>query len=83
MIGKQIFMDDNRHYPFKSGRVYSDIASKHFDEWDDGQKAFFRKETAAIRDKASAWKDKNRASNLDVEVLIAETGDLLRRIENK
>lgn len=83
MIGKQIFMDDNRHYPFKSGRVYADIAAKHYESWTDDQRRIFRRETASIRDKAEEWKSKQKIHSMDVDVLIRETTDLLNRIDRK
>lgn len=80
-LKKQIFLDENRHYPFKTGRYYSDIASKHFDNWDLKQKQQFIREAKEIRQKATAWKNSKREVNTDVEILIKETSSLLAKIE--
>src|SRR5205085_2438655 len=29
-LTRQMFLEDNRHYPFKSGRMYGEIAKRHF-----------------------------------------------------
>lgn len=83
LISKQIFMDDNRHYPFKSGRVYAEIATRHFDAWDQGMRARFVRETTAIRDKAMEFKSRSKVPSVDVDILISETSDLLKRIVAK
>ena len=83
LISKQIFMDDNRHYPFKSGRVYAEIATRHFDKWDDDKKKIFVKETTSIRDKALEFKARSKVPSADVDILLSETSDLLKRLKVK
>lgn len=51
-LGRQIFLDINRHYPFKTGRYFSDMASKHYDKWNDKQKERFKLAAISIREKA-------------------------------
>lgn len=82
-LTKQMFLEDNRHYPFKSGRVYGEIARKHFDNWRPEQKQKFIKETESIRDKALDYERQHPGQSIDVEVLIRETGDLLSALKAK
>ncbi|MBS7810403.1 SIR2 family protein [Roseococcus pinisoli] len=79
-LEKQIFLDNNRHYPFKTGRYFSDVASKHFSSWDSTQKTRFKLAVASIKAKAEEWKARKNEINADVEILIRETTSLLRRI---
>jgi len=81
MISRQIFMDDNRHYPFKSGRVYKAIAGRHYNAWSKEMRSIFKKETRVIKDKALQWKASKKIHNIDVEVLISETTDLLKKLD--
>lgn len=76
-LSKQIFMDNNRHYPFKTGRSFSDIAGVHFGDWSPDQKAIFLKTCRSILEKAESWKRSNREGNRDVEFLINDIGKLL------
>lgn len=80
-LTKQMFLEDNRHYPFKSGRVYGAIAKKHFGNWREDQQRRFVAETEAIRDKALEYEAGHRGQSRDVEVLIRETGELLDRLK--
>jgi len=82
-LEKQIFLDINRHYPFKTGRYFSDIAARHYGAWDDHQKAQFREATIKIRQKAEEWKTNKREFSADVEILIRETTALLRKFEGE
>lgn len=77
---KQIFLDINRHYPFKTGRYFSDVAAKHYASWNDSQKVRFKEAVIGIKKKAEEWKSNRRESSADVEILIRETTSLLRRI---
>jgi hypothetical protein len=79
-LTKQMFFEDNRHYPFKSGRMYGEIARKHFANWRPDQQRHFLKETKAIRDKAIEYEADHKGQSVDVEVLIRETGDLLSKL---
>nr|WP_294544135.1 SIR2 family protein [uncultured Rhodopila sp.] len=80
---KQIFLDNNRHYPFKTGRAFSDIAAKHYASWSPQQQSAFVSMARSIREKAQAWKKSNRVGSADVEILIRETGQLLTQISTK
>ncbi len=82
-LKKQIFLEENRHYPFKTGRSYADIAAKHYDKWDRTQQARFVKETSSIKEKAQEWKTSKVNFNSDVEILIRETSTLLKAIGEK
>lgn len=73
---KQTFMDNNRHYPFKTGRSFSDIAAKHYDKWDADQQNAFRKICFDIRDRARQWIKANKAENRDVNFLINDIDKL-------
>jgi hypothetical protein len=78
---KQIFLDNNRHYPFKTGRAFTDIAAKHYASWSVQQQNAFVSMTVSIREKAQSWKKSNRSGHPDVEILIRETGQLLAQIK--
>lgn len=80
-LKKQIFLESNRHYPFKTGRHYSDIAAKHYSKWSEIQKQKFIRETKEIHDKAIEWRVKNNEANPDVEILVRETTKLLLKID--
>ena len=80
-LTKQMFLEDNRHYPFKSGRMYGEIAKKHFANWRDDQKRHFIKETEEIRAKAIEYEKQHKGQSIDVEVLIRETGELLAKLK--
>lgn len=80
-LTKQMFLEDNRHYPFKSGRVYGAIARRHFDHWNDAQKKYFIHETRSIREKALEYDRRYKGQSVDVEVLIRETGELLKKLD--
>lgn len=77
---KQILLDTNRHYPFKTGRYFTDVAAKHFDSWNDAQKSRFKGAAEKIKDKAEEWKARKREVNADVEILIREIKALLQRL---
>ena len=79
---KQIFLDNNRHYPFKTGRHFSDVAAKHYHRWKDNQKRGFVEATKEIREKAREWKANKKEHSADVEILIKETTQLLRKLES-
>ncbi|UAK23736.1 SIR2 family protein [Sphingomonas nostoxanthinifaciens] len=79
-LKKQMFMETDRHYPYKTGRHYTDVAAKHFSRWTDEQKLSFIKNTDEIRDRAYEWNKKRNEFSVDVEVLIRETTILLDRL---
>jgi hypothetical protein len=80
-LKKQIFVEENRHYPFKTGRYYADIAAKHYEKWEEPQQLQFIREAEYIREKAIDWKNSRREFSADVELLIRETSKLLTKIK--
>lgn len=82
-LKKQMFMEEDRHYPYKVGRHYTDIASKHFSSWEEKQKREFIQNTRDMQQYARSWKERGEESNVDVETLIKETTTLLNIIEDK
>jgi len=80
-LEKQIFLNINRHYPFKTGRQFADIAARHFDKWDQSQQRRFLEATRKILQKAEEWRSIKREINTDVEVLIKETTSLLKALK--
>ena len=82
-LTKQMFLEDNRHYPFKSGRVYGEIARRHFDNWTTDQQQNYIRETESIRNKAVEYERQHPGQSIDVEVLIRETGELLSALRSK
>jgi hypothetical protein len=81
-ITKQIFFEDNRHYPFKSGRAYAQIASRHYSNWSPDQRNTFVHAVDQIRSLASDWLVKNGSHSIDVTHLVRETTDLLKRLRS-
>lgn len=79
---KQIFLRNNRHYPFKTGRAFADIASKHYDLWDEQQKKSFITQAKRIYDKALEWKRNNKGEPPHVNFLISEIGKILSRLDD-
>lgn len=82
LIIKQIFLDTNRHYPFKAGRNLEAIAAKHYDAWDEDKRNQFRKAVTEIQKKAREWKASSDEISTDVELLIKQTGGLLHRLSD-
>jgi len=80
-LKKQILLEENRHYPFKTGRYYADIAAKHFKKWNDRQQARFIREAREIRERAREWKNAQHEFSADVEILLRETTKLLANSE--
>lgn len=81
-LKKQMFLEENRHYPYKTGRYYADIAAKHFKNWTEGQQKQFIREAKDIRERAISWKNSNREFSADVEILIRETSAMLAKFES-
>jgi hypothetical protein len=81
-LKRQMFMETDRHYPYKTGRHYTDIAAKHFRAWNEDQRQEFLKNTSDIRERAFEWKRKGNEFSADVEVLIRETTALLDRLSS-
>jgi hypothetical protein len=79
-LKKQMFMEADRHYPYKTGRHYTDMAAKHYNQWTESQREQFVKNTTDIRDRAFDWKARGNEFSADVEVLIRETTILLDRL---
>lgn len=82
-LKRQMMLEDNRHYPFKSSRSYGQIAYRHYANWNSDQRSRFVSETRSIREKAQEYKIKSKNRSRDVEVLIKETGELLIFLESK
>lgn len=80
-LKKQMFIEENRHYPYKTGRYYADIAAKHYTNWTEGQQKQFVRELKDIRDRAISWKVRNNEFSADVEILIRETTGMLEKLE--
>jgi hypothetical protein len=77
---KQIFQDDNRHYPFKAGRSLSSVASRQFEQWNEAQKKVFLANCRALRNKALAWRARRKTSHSDVDILIREVDRILKSL---
>lgn len=81
-LKKQMFMETDRHYPYKTGRFYTDIAAKHFNVWTEEQRLKFINNTIEIRQYALDWKDRGNEFSFDVEIVIRETTNLLDRLRS-
>ncbi|MFD1703680.1 SIR2 family protein [Methylopila henanensis] len=80
-LKKQIFLEENRHYPFKTGRYYTDIAAKHYRCWNENQQRQFVQEAEEIRERALYWRQTHKEFSTDVEILIRETSTLLEKVD--
>lgn len=81
LLLKQIFKDDNRHYPFKAGRSLTNIAVRHFDHWSSAQRKMFLSNCKTLVVKAEDWKRRNRQDHTDVQLLIREVGKILQKLD--
>lgn len=81
LLLKQIFRDDNRHYPFKAGRALSALAAKHYTRWSPTEQASFLGGCETLLQKAQDWQNKNRINNEDVAMMIKETNQILRTLK--
>jgi hypothetical protein len=79
-LTKQVFDDNNRHYPFKTSREFAGVAAKHFDKWSEDQQAQFLQMTQDIRERAIRYQEKWGDTSVDVAYLIRETAALLGRL---
>ena len=76
----QIFLEDNRHYPFKSGRVYGSIATKHFKNWSAEEQKKFVEESRGLKASAERYRKEKDPHSIDANVLIRELSDLLKKV---
>lgn len=81
-LKKQMFLDVNRHYPYKTGRYYTDVAATHYNHWNEAKQSRFVAEAKAIREKAYEWRQSKSEFSADVEILIRETTNLLSKMED-
>jgi len=79
-LSKQIFLEDNRHYPFKSGRIYGSIAAKHFNNWSPDEQKKFIEEARGLKSSAERYRTEKDPHSVDVNVLIKELSDLLKKV---
>ncbi len=79
-LTKQIFADNNRHYPFKTSREFVGVAARHFDKWDPDQQAQFLDMMRDVRRRAIRYRDDKGDTIPDVSFLIKETAALLARL---
>lgn len=79
-LSKQIFEDNNRHYPFKTSRQFVGVAARHFDKWDHDQQQQFLEMMRDVRTRAIRYRDNKGDTSPDVSYLIKETAALLGRL---
>lgn len=79
-LSKQIFEDNNRHYPFKTSREFVGVAARHFDKWTDDQRTLFLDMMRDVRRRALSYQEEKGDISSDVRFLIRETAALLRRL---
>ena len=83
LLLKQIFKDDNRHYPFKAGRALAGLAAKHYDHWSTTEQQSFAGGCSTLLKKAQEWTTKNKSSYEDVSAMIREINLIMKRIGGK
>jgi hypothetical protein len=81
LLLKQIFKDDNRHYPFKAGRALSGLAAKHYDQWSKAERQSFVSGCRMLLGKANEWQAKNKSPHEDVSAMIRETNLILKKLD--
>ena len=79
-LSKQMFEDNNRHYPFKTSREFVAVAARHFDKWNKDQQSLFLDMMRDVRRRAIAYKEEKGDISPDVAFLIKETAALLGRL---
>lgn len=79
-LSKQIFDDNNRHYPFKTSREFVGVAARHFDKWDADRQSQFLEMMNDVRNRALNYKEAKGDISPDVSFLIKETAALLGRL---
>lgn len=79
-LSKQIFDDNNRHYPFKTSREFVGVAARHFDKWTDDQQTLFLDMMRDVRRRAIRYRDEKGDVSPDVSFLIKETAALLSKL---
>lgn len=79
-LSRQIFDNNNRHYPFKTSREFVGVAARHFDKWDEVQQSLFLDMMRDVRRRAIVYRDSKGDISPDVAFLIKETATLLGRL---
>jgi hypothetical protein len=79
-LSKQIFDDNNRHYPFKTSREFVGVAARHFDKWSKDQQSLFLDMMRDVRRRAISFRETKGDISPDVAFLIKETASLLSRL---
>lgn len=75
---RQVFDEDTRHYPFKVGRLYTDIAANHFEHWGtESRQRFVERCEEMVRLGENRLKDQDHK---DVRFLVNDLGKLLNNI---
>ena len=80
LLLKQIFRDDNKHYPFKAGEALMGIATRHADKWDPASRARFVEMCATLASKGRDWERKKGSSHRDVALLIREADKIVQKL---
>lgn len=80
LLSKQIFDDNNRHYPFKTSREYVGVAARHYDKWTVEQQSLFLDMMRDVRRRAIAFRESKGDISSDVSFLIKETATLLIKL---
>jgi hypothetical protein len=83
LLLKQIFRDENRHYPFKAGRSLTELAAKHYDHWSEQQRSAFVSGCKTLKEKAEEWQRRNKSHQTDVTILIREAAKIISQIESR
>jgi hypothetical protein len=79
-LTKQIFEDNNRHYPFKTSREFVGVAARHYDKWSLDQQNQFLDMMRDVRKRAIRYQNNHGNVSSDVAFLIKETAALLARL---
>lgn len=72
---RQVFDEETRHYPFKVGRLYTDIAANHYEHWEaESQQRFVERCREMVRHGEARLKEQDHK---DVRFLVNDLDKLL------
>jgi hypothetical protein len=78
---KQIFDEETRHYPFKVGKLFTDIAAVHYRSWNGEKQGRFVQRCKEMLSFADERLERSR--HRDVQFLSVELGKLLETITDQ
>ncbi len=76
---RQVFDEDTRHYPFKVGRLYTDVALAHYDHWNKEMRQRFK---SRCKQMIGYGEERQKKSNhRDIQFLVDDLSKLLMKLD--